>query len=353
MVVDATDAGACTCASTNACCDGCHVKADGKKCTPSSGVWGTCSGGTCTAVPGSIVEWTVGSGTGLGILALSVGAKNRLAVATGDTTTLQGNVALLDSATGQAHWTQADYAETIALLPADATLLVVGTTPAKLLALADGVTQVTLDGAAGPVAASPDGKSVAAASPTQIRLYTPGGAFVQALDHAETAKARHRALAYAPDASRLASATGQNGLGSPHGEVKVFALANPTEAATVQCTSMGLQFSPDGKRLLTACWNTLALWDVATGKQLAAGFEKDDVLTVAWSPDGAWLAAGTLTGGVKLYDAATYTGDVTKPTLRLPVSHVTALAFSPDSQQLYVGTGSKPSVFVWSLPSAK
>ena len=342
---------ACTCATTDTCCDGCKPKSDGKKCAPTGGTWGTCGGGSCSAVPGSVEEWSVGSGDGVGVHGLAAGSNQRVAVAWGDATSLTGSVSLWDAKAKQALWIQAGYAASVAMLPGDATLLVAGTTPAQLLALSDGTPQVTLMGTTGPVAAAPNGKQVAAATPTQIQVFTLGGQLLQGLDHAETAKASHHQVAFSPDSARVASATGQNGLGSPHGEVKVFTLQDSANPQTLSCTSMGAQFAPDSKRLLTACWNVLAIWDALTGKELVQGFEKDDVLSVAWSPDGKWIASGTLTMGAKLFEADKYTGNVAKPFALLPVSQVPALAFSPDSATLYVGSGSKPSVYAWTLPT--
>jgi WD40 repeat protein len=53
-------------------------------------------------------------------------------------------------------------------------------------------------------------------------------------------------------------------------------------------------FSTDGKRVLTGSLDqTVRLWDVRTGKQLAA-FEghKSCVSKVAFSPDGAYAISG-------------------------------------------------------------
>lgn len=60
---------------------------------------------------------------------------------------------------------------------------------------------------------------------------------------------RHRSIAFSPDLQQLASATGQNGLGSPHGDVKLFDLAAPATPVTLECTSRSVDFAPDGQRL--------------------------------------------------------------------------------------------------------
>ncbi len=349
-VFDAGDSagGACVCLRTDACCDGCKPKAQGKKCTPTGAIWGVCNAGVCGEVPGDIVVWTLPS-TG-GVTALDVDAVH-LAVTLGNPEGTAGVTQLWEIASQRLLWLHDGFAQSVALLPDDATVLVVGTSPALLLSLAEGATTTVLDGAAGPVAASPDGKQIAAATDAEIRLYSPAGALLGALAHPGPQKARHRSLAFSADLQRLASATGQNGLGSPHGDVRLFDLAAPATPVTLECTSMSVDFAPDRQILLAACWNLVVIYDVQTGKPLAQGVESDTALSVAWAPDGKRFVVGTLTGGAKLYEVASLQSNIAHPVAILPVPQVAALAFSPDGKTVYVGNGLKSIVLAWRLPA--
>jgi WD40 repeat protein len=97
-----------------------------------------------------------------------------------------------------------------------------------------------------------------------------------------------------------------------------------------------LAFSLDGKTLAAGgTYGTLQLWDMASGKLRASltGLA-DEILSLAFSPDGASLASGS-GGVVKLWDA--HTG---QESLALHRPHgVGALAFSPDGKILATGDG--------------
>ena len=348
VTVGDADASACACATTDTCCDGCKTKAQGKKCTPAGATWGVCNEGVCGAVPGGIGQWTLPS-TG-GVTALSVDAVH-LAVTLGNPEGTAGVTQLWEVSSQKLLWLHDGFAQSVALLPSDATVLVVGTTPALLLSLADGATTAVLEGAAGPVAASPDGKQIAAATDAQIRLYSPAGTLLGSFAHPGPQKARHRGLAFSADLQRLASATGQNGLGSPHGDIRMFDLAAPATPITLDCTSMSVDFAPDSQKLLAACWNFVFIYDVHSGKPLAQGVDTDTVLSVAWAPDGKRFVVGTLTGGAKLYEVASLQSNIVHAAAILPVPQVAALAFSPDSKTVYVGNGLKSTVLAWQLPA--
>src|SRR5262249_19350341 len=70
-------------------------------------------------------------------------------------------------------------------------------------------------------------------------------------------------------------------------------------------------FSPDGRRVLTACGKEARLWDVQTGQQVGAPLDHaDEVKSVAFSPNGRRLLTFLQSNQseptvVRLWDAAT------------------------------------------------
>jgi WD40 repeat protein len=94
-------------------------------------------------------------------------------------------------------------------------------------------------------------------------------------------------------------------------------------------------YSPDGKSVLTACWDGKARrWDPATGKLIGQPLNHwAAVLTVAFSPDGKTLLTGSADHYARLWDTATgkFRGG-------LPHAEgVNAVAFSPDGRSILTG----------------
>ncbi len=113
------------------------------------------------------------------------------------------------------------------------------------------------------------------------------------------------------------------------------------------------QFSPDGRYLLTTqyagIWDeadTLVLWDVNTGTQIAAveGGE-----AAAFSPDGT-LIATQQTDGIALYDVMAVVAGETQPVTVLPyLNNLYEIVFSADSTLLFART--IRSVETWGIPA--
>lgn len=109
--------------------------------------------------------------------------------------------------------------------------------------------------------------------------------------------------------------------------------------ADVKDAIFSVKFSPDDKWVLTGCANHKAiLWDVETGKAIKSfiGNTKDDLIdSVAFSPDGRSVLTGSSDKIIRLWDIASgqeihqFTGHT---------AWVNSVGFSPDGKQVVSGS---------------
>jgi WD40 repeat protein len=111
------------------------------------------------------------------------------------------------------------------------------------------------------------------------------------------------------------------------------------------------QFSPDGKRIVTASADkTARVWDAATGKTLAtlAGHEQA-VYSAQFSPDGTRLVTRSADWTARVWDAAT---GKALATITGHTNVVWSAQFSPDGTRLVTASADK-TAWLWdALPKS-
>jgi WD40 repeat protein len=149
-------------------------------------------------------------------------------------------------------------------------------------------------------------------------------------------RATVRSLAWAPDGTTLAAGDrdGQVALWDiGEGQVQaVFPAPEDPHAAGEWVTPVPLAWAPDGTTLASSQGPEVILRDVAE-RRTRASFRvaAPPIKSLAFSPDGADLAAGCGDGSVVIWDLR---ADRIRATLRGNKGNVNGLAFSPDGRTL-------------------
>jgi WD40 repeat protein len=140
-----------------------------------------------------------------------------------------------------------------------------------------------------------------------------------------------RSLAIAPDAKVIVAATGQSVVAWDPPTAKLLWRTDMTRGGGPH----GLAFSPDGRRL-AAGGRGLTIIDASTGKLMRTLDGAEQVICVAFAPDGRLVAGGSTSGRVGVWEVQTG-----KPVLAIHDTHegIHAVTFSPDGRWLAVGSG--------------
>jgi WD40 repeat protein len=208
------------------------------------------------------------------------------------------------------------------------------------------------------VAFSPDGLTVAASSADRTRLWdVASGRLVLVMDQGS----RVTAVAFSPTGGLIATAGDNN-------EVRLWELpsgARHATSATPADPYRCLAFSPDGRTLAAGRFDDIFavnLWDPTPGTRharlrdsssalatapLTEGFLHVDA--VAFSTDGATLAAGCSDGSIRLWDIVT--GEL-RQSFSGHVEVVSRLAFAPDGRTL-ASLGEDHVLNLWHLATGQ
>jgi WD40 repeat protein len=111
---------------------------------------------------------------------------------------------------------------------------------------------------------------------------------------------------------------------------------------------VGVTFSPDGRRIVTASMdNTARIWDSGTGQMLGLlRGHTGSVNSAAFSPDGLRIVSASNDNTLRLWDANTF--QEMGPPIRGHASSVYAVAFSPDGRHVVSGSDDK-TIRVWDV----
>jgi len=156
-----------------------------------------------------------------------------------------------------------------------------------------------------------------------------------------------------PDGRLLAVQTQTNT--SPNAQVQVRSVTGgrPLWTHPLQDGASGLYFSPDGREVAAVgCCSTLstvASWNARTGRELFQTRSlTNHAKAIAYSPDSRLLAVGTEDGQVLFWDARS--GVAAGQALHVSSGNVAQISFSPDGTMMVVSSYDG-STTLWDLRS--
>jgi WD40 repeat protein len=142
-------------------------------------------------------------------------------------------------------------------------------------------------------------------------------------------------IAFAPDGGLLAAAAGRNlRLWNAQGEVVQTYAPHPT-------TISDIQWQRQGMFLTSACYGQLATFTPNSAEPIKLFRWKGSILTVAWSPDGNYIATGNQDASVHFWYRKT------AKDLEMSGYPTKVRELSWDASSRYLATGGSAIVIVW------
>lgn len=199
----------------------------------------------------------------------------------------------------------------------------------------------------GAIAAAPDGKQLAWSVGATVSLHdidskTETGTFAE-----PDGNVHH--IAYSPNGALLATVT-DNRL------VSVWRLPERTLVHRMEALSddiLAITFSANGRLLATAdAHGEIRIVSATNGAEIARFFgwrENEEIVALAYSPDGHWLASSGPTAFLKLWDTGIDVND--RQFAQVPGA-LHALRFSPDSKWL-MAMSDRNSIQIWDVSTGK
>ncbi len=126
-------------------------------------------------------------------------------------------------------------------------------------------------------------------------------------------------------------------------------IESPIQSFTEPDQVLSVAWSPDGSKLASGKWDqTIKIWDASLGNEISTfqGHEHS-VYSVAWSPDGKKLASGSRDESIKIWDVSSGNAIMTL------VGHqagVLSVSWSPDGNKLASGSGDS-TIRIWDVLS--
>lgn len=152
---------------------------------------------------------------------------------------------------------------------------------------------------------------------------------------------------------------GQSMVSGPHrGTLRLWRVSDGSQLRTPDLKNISsleeVAFSPERQILATVSWDdnkTVRLWQISDGEPVGIlQGHTEQVESIAFSPDGKWLASESSGGRIIIWDVANMREVQTLMGLWY-TEIVGSLAFSPDGNLLASGTGEYSTVIIWDVAS--